>query len=55
MGDLITIVIPKIKAYWEDVAYLLQFKIIDVDAIKEKHNDDPKKCCQQLFKRLAEY
>ncbi|XP_065892496.1 uncharacterized protein [Dysidea avara] len=50
MGDLITIVIPKIKAYWEDVAFVLRFKIIDVDAIKAKHNDDPKKCCQQLFK-----
>ena len=49
MGDLITIVIPNIKAHWEEVAYVLRFKIIDVNAIKEKHKDDPKKCCQQLF------
>ena len=49
MGDLNYIVVPKIKAHWEDVAYALRFKIHDVQAIKEKYHEDPKKCCVQLF------
>ena len=49
MYDLVTIVIPKIKAGWTDVAYALRFKISSVDAIKEKHSNDPKKCCRDVF------
>ena len=49
MCDLVTIVIPKIKAGWTDVAYALHFKISSVDAIKEKCSNDPKKCCQDVF------
>ena len=49
MGDIITIVIPRIQAEWEDVAYALHYKIATVNAIKEKKNDNPKKCCKELF------
>ena len=49
MAELIRIVIPKIEAEWEDVAFALRFKILKVKAIKEKHKEDPKKCCRELF------
>jgi len=49
MGDLVTNVIPKIKAEWEDVAYALGFKIAAVTAIKEDHQKNAKKCCRELF------
>ena len=47
MVDIITIVIPRIQAEWEDVAYALDFEIATVKAIKT--NDNPKKCCRELF------
>ena len=49
MADLNTIVIPRIKAEWEDVAFALRYKIVTVNSIKEKHKEDPKKCCRELF------
>ena len=49
MADLNNIVIPRVKAEWEDVAYALRYKIHDVKAIKKQHNENLKKCCQQLF------
>jgi len=50
MGDLNVIVVPKIMAYWEDVAFALRYKIHVVEGIREKCHTDPKKCCQELFK-----
>ena len=50
MRHLISIVIPKIKAYWEEVAYVLEFDFSDVGAIQMERNGDPKKCCLQLLK-----
>ena len=50
MGDINKIVIPKIQAEWEDVAYALRYEIPTVNAIKAKYNDNPKKCCKELFK-----
>ena len=50
MGDMNKIVIPKIQAEWEDVAYALCYKIPTVNAIKAKCNDNPKRCCKELFK-----
>ena len=50
MGDLNMIVVPKIMAYWEDVAYALRYKIPTVAGIKETCHTDPKKCCQELLK-----
>ena len=49
MGDINKIVVPKIQAEWEDVAYALRYKISTVKAIKAKCNDNPKKCCKELF------
>ena len=48
MADINNIVIPRIKAEWEDVAYALRYKISTVKAIKT-NNENPKKCCQELF------
>ena len=50
MGDLNKIVVPKINANWEDVAYALYFKIHTVESITSKHNENPKKCCRELLK-----
>ena len=49
MADINHIVVPQIKAEWEDVAYALRYEITTVKAIKAKHNEDPKKCCRDLF------
>ena len=48
MADINKIVIPRIKAEWEDVAYALCYDIPTVKAIKG-NNQDPKKCCKELF------
>lgn len=50
MGVLNKIVVPKISANWEEVAYALCFKIHTVESIASKHNGDPKKCCMELLK-----
>ena len=49
MGELIKIVIPEIAAEWEDVGFALSYKISTLKNIKEKHKEDPKKCCRELF------
>ena len=49
MGELNKIVIPKIAAEWEDVGFALLYDISTVNNIKEKHKEDPKKCCRELF------
>ena len=49
MANLNNIVVPRIQADWEDVAWELHYEIPTVKAIKAKHNEDPKKCCKALF------
>ena len=50
MEYLVKHVIPKVKACWEDVAYAaLKYEIQDVKAIRQKHQNNVKKCCQELF------
>ena len=49
MKDLIIIVIPLLKAEWEDVAFLLNYKATTIDSIKQSQRDDPRKCCRALF------
>ena len=49
MGDLVRIVISKISAQWERVAYALYFDPPDVENIAEKCQRDPWKCCQEMF------
>ena len=48
MWELIDIVIPKIKAKWQDVAYRMRYKLYEVDAIATEA-PDLKECCIKLF------
>ena len=48
MADINKIVIPRIQAEWEQVAYALRYSIPTVKAIKENHQNS-KKCCLELF------
>ena len=48
MTDINKIVIPRIQAEWEDVAYALHYEISKVKAIKQ-NNQNSKKCCRELF------
>ena len=50
MADLLDVVIPVIKAEWEDVGHRLRFGIHEIDTIDEKHKSDPYKCCRELLK-----
>ena len=50
MGELNRIVIPKIQAEWEDVAYALLYDITTVNGIREKYPANPRKCCKELLK-----
>ena len=50
MGCLIKFVIPNVKAHWEDIAYaVLEYDVPFVKAIRQKHQNDVKACCQELF------
>ena len=51
MWQLNEIVVPRVNTHWEDIAYTsLRYDIPEVDGIKAKHKDDPRMCCQELFK-----
>ena len=49
MKHLIQFVIPKIKALWEDVAYVLLYDIEEVEGIKAHPQNDVKSCCKRLL------
>ena len=49
MAILNTIVVPRINAEWEDVAYALRYDIPTVESIRYKHNYNPKRCCKELL------
>ena len=51
MRCLIKFVIPNVKAHWEDVAYVvLEYDDVSVvKAIERNHQNDVKRCCQELF------
>lgn len=49
MDDLNEIVVPKVSAEWTDIAYALKYEIPTVRQIKSKHNENPTKCCKELF------
>ena len=49
MWNLIKIVIPKIQAEWENVAYSMQYDISTVEAFKKDHRDSDI-CCKELLK-----
>ena len=50
MHNLNRIVVPKVSAEWEDVAYALQYDIPTVEKISVKCKENPTKCCKELFK-----
>ena len=54
MKDLIHIVIPRVAAKWITVGVYMDFEFSEIEIIKEKHKDDPEKCCMELFKRWLE-
>ena len=43
------VVIPRIAADWSIVADYLEYEIEDKQVIKEKCQNDPKKCCVELM------
>ena len=49
MWKLIKVVIPKIKAEWESVAYSMGYDPSTVNAIKKECNGILDGCCQNLF------
>lgn len=48
MDDINRIVVPRINAEWEKVAYALRYDIHTVKSIKCKCKG-PKECCMELF------
>lgn len=51
MKDLVAIVVPRISAEWNTVAYYMDFKIAEIKIIREKCREDPEKCCIELLER----
>ena len=49
MHDLNTIAVPKISGVWADVAYALCYDISTVKQIRSRHNENPTRCCKELF------
>ena len=49
MSKLLTIVVPKVAAYWEILAYCLELEISRVKIIKEKCTSNPENCCKEVF------
>ena len=50
MWPLKKIVIPKIAADWNDVAYCLDFELHTIRMIENKHGNDCGKCCEELLR-----
>ena len=48
MWNLIKIVIPKVKAKWEHMAYSMKYNIATVKEIKYCYSDS-EECCKTLF------
>ena len=48
MWELIKIVIPKVKAEWEDLAYSMEYNIFTLKKIKYCYSDS-EECCKILF------
>ena len=49
MRELNKIVVPEVSAEWEDIAYELGYEISTVKQIRNKHKENPTKCCKELF------
>ena len=49
IADLVKVVVPKVAAHWETLAYFLEFDTSRVEIIGEKCFKDPEKCCREMF------
>ena len=49
MSTLLKIVVPKVAAYWDTIAYYLDIEIPRVDIIREKCSNNPENCCKEVF------
>jgi len=54
MKDIILIALRQLEAYWESIAYILDYDTPAIDAIKEQHHADPHNCCQELLRNWLE-
>ena len=51
MKHLNSIVVPRVAAYWNDIALNLDFTIQATEIISKKCFYDPESCCKELFKQ----
>ena len=51
MKHLINIVVPRVAAHWNNVAYNLDFSIPTVKIISKKFPNDPVSCCEELLEQ----
>ena len=49
MWELTKIVIPKIKAHWEGLAYCMGYSIGEVEEFDKEGKGDLHECCEKLF------
>ena len=49
MSELLKIVIPKVAAHWDTLAYCLNFEVSRVEIIKKQFHDDPEESCKGVF------
>ena len=53
MRELTIIVIPRVKAYWRDLAYCMEYSIVEVDGF-DRDGRNLHECCEKLFKNWLE-
>ena len=49
MADLCKMVIPRVAACWDTLADYLRLELSRVDIIRQKHPNDPERCCREVF------
>ena len=50
MKQLLTSVVPRIAAEWDEVAHYLEFSIPTINFIRRQYRGDLKECCCHLLK-----
>ena len=50
MKQLLTSVVPRIAAEWDEVAHYLEFSIPTINIIQQQYRGYPKECCRHLLK-----
>ena len=46
---MIKLVVPKVAAHWQMIAYFMEFETSRVNIIEEKCSKNPEKCCREVF------